>query len=1018
MTMKLRRYLRTLFLFLTVLGMFSLAAGESPVLPSALQTIEEEAFANCESLEGVLILPLDVQADESAFSGDDNLYILRGVAVVGDDDTPWNGTLNGDVWSAVSPFCESRGISCTYTTDAASAIHAGYNVVIAVGFGAAEAVNTLQTAYPDVRFICLDASVENQQGNVYAASYRCDQAGFMAGYTAVKKGYRSLGYMGGIDVPDVVNYGQGFVRGANQAAVEMGITDEVSVAYTYTGVFWPDDSVYQKAAAWYDGGVEIIFCAGGDQGSSVNGAAAEKNGIMIGVDTDQRSSLSTVLYSAVKNLGFTALDALNRILDGNWSALGGTSPQLGLVSTVPQNNHVALKPAGSWDEAVIAALMNGTYPSGEIQISVNDGPGAGPTIQHVAVVGSESAPSAGTMDLAVKEEVSAFCQAHDIPFTYTDSISAALSQGCDVVIPIGFGFSEEVSDLQYQYDSVRFICLDAAIDYPYSNLYSVTYRCDQAGFMAGYAAVRMGYRSLGFMGGFPVHEVVQYGQGFLQGASQAAVEMGIVNQVSVVYAYMNTFAPDPAVYDQAVSWYGNGTEIIFCCGGGMGEAVSSVAANLGKKMIGVDADQSNLGTCVVTSAVKNVAFSAVNALSCILDGGWDGIGGTGSRHGVVSGTPAENHVCLAASTQFNSGFSVSDYTAMIGKLLNGTYLSGGIQISVTGDYQTPEKIDVGISLPAEYTRWTVDGGVLAGALTGADFAVDLQYASNSASTQADQIEDMIQAGCRVLIVAPVDSASLQGVLAQAGAQGITVISYDRLLTDTENVDYYVTFSSYGIGAIQGNYIIQALGLDEPDGPEEPFRLELTAGDPGDSNGIDFYNGAKDVLSPYLERGVLVVPSGQFLLSDVFTAGWQTEKAQSRAESLLDNFYPGGGAPDAWLCSNDSTALGVIRALIEKNPQGTWPVITGQDCDLQNVRYILDHKQAMSVFKDTRILAAKAAEMATQVLNSEPVSINDIESYHNGRKTVPAFLCNPSCVDISNCREVLIEAGYYSEEDFQ
>ena len=1012
----LRKSFQTLFLIVLALGVFTCAAGESLSLPSALQSIEEEAFANCESLEGIMILPLDVQVDDSAFSGVDNLDIIRGVAVVGDDDTPWNGTLSGDVWSAVSPFCEARGISCTYTTNADSAINAGYNVVITVGFGASEAVNTLQSSHPDVRFICLDASVDNQQSNVYAATYRCDLAGFMAGYTAVKQGYRSLGYMGGIEVSDVVNYGQGFVRGANQAAVEGGIADQVSVAYTYTGVFWPDNSVYEKAGAWYRDGVEIIFCAGGNQGTSVNAAASENNGKMIGVDTDQRSDLSTVLFCAVKNLGFTATDALAQILDNNWKNLGGNAPQLGLVSSAPGNNHVGLVPAGQWDSAVISKLMNGTYPSGNIQINVYNDMTEEPPIRHVAVVGSEATPSSGTMDLVVKQKVADFCQSNEISFTYTDSVEEALSQECDVVITVGFGFSEDVANVQWDYPDTRFICLDTTIDYQNDNVYSVTYKCDQAGFMAGYAAVRMGYRSLGFMGGIPVYEVTKYGNGFVQGANQAAVEMGIANQVTIAYTYMNTFAPDASVYEQAASWYDNGTEIIFCCGGGMGEAVSSVATEKGKKMIGVDTDQSNLGSCVVTSAVKNVGFSAVNALSRMMNGEWDEIRGTGYRVGVISATPADNHVCLSTSTQFNNGFTASDYASMVSKLHSKTYPSGSIQIAVTGGFTEPESVEIGISFPTdEIIRWANDGEALAEALTDAEHTVSLQYASNNAFTQADQIDDLINQGCQVLVVAPVNSSPLEDVLTQAKAKGITIISYDRLLMGTDAVDYYLTFSNYAIGVTQASYIINALGLDNS---SETFYLEITGGDPRDQNGSIFYHGAMDTLQPYIDSGRLAIRSGQIALADVCTAEWNPEAANTRAKSLLNTYYANGERLDAWLCLNDSTAQGVIPALISDYKGTTWPIITGQDCDIANVKYIIQGKQAMSIFKDTHTLATSTATMVLQILNSQTVTVNDTTSYHNGNKTVSTFLCDPCYVDIDNYEEILIGGGFYSAEDFQ
>ena len=267
--------------------------------------------------------------------------------------------------------------------------------MITVGFGASGAAEELQSSWPGVRFICLDASLENQGDNVYAVTYDCFQAGFMAGYTAVMKGYRSLGFMGGMQVDDVVNYGQGFVSGASQAAVNEGITDQVSVAYTYTGSFAPNTGAYETAANWYGSGVEIIFSAGGDQAESVNRAAVEKNGVMIGVDTDQRGSYDAVSFSAVKRMGYTAVDALSRILTGGWGSLAGKAVNLGLVNAAPAENHVGVAPVSSWDADTVSALMSGAWPSGEIQIAVYE---PGPAVRCVGVVLSELMPEEGTMD--------------------------------------------------------------------------------------------------------------------------------------------------------------------------------------------------------------------------------------------------------------------------------------------------------------------------------------------------------------------------------------------------------------------------------------------------------------------------------------------------------------------------------------------------------------------------------------------------------------------------------------------
>ncbi len=378
----MKKFLHFVFVSLLALSLCTAAAGEVFTLPASLETIEEEAFADCESLSGVLVIPTDVQVDETAFDGMPDLIILRGVAVVGDDTSPSAGTLDGDVWTAVSEYCKAQNVDCTYTTDAGAALQNGYDTIITVGFMASDAVSLLQTQYPDARFICLDSSLESQEDNVYCVLYQTRQAGFMAGYAAVRMGFRSLGFLGGAAVTDVVSYGDGFIQGANQAAAELNITDQVTVARNYTGTFEANTEVFNKAAAWYDARVEIIFCCGGNMCQSVIQAANAKGRWMIGVDTDQSVLGNAVVTSAMKNLGFSAVDALTRILAGSWDSLGGTCQRLGVVSSTSSANHVCLAPGTQFSSgfsasdyaSMVTKLYSGTYPSGKILITVTSEP--------------------------------------------------------------------------------------------------------------------------------------------------------------------------------------------------------------------------------------------------------------------------------------------------------------------------------------------------------------------------------------------------------------------------------------------------------------------------------------------------------------------------------------------------------------------------------------------------------------------------------------------------------------------
>jgi putative multiple sugar transport system substrate-binding protein len=232
--------------------------------------------------------------------------------------------------------------------------------------------------------------------------------------------------------------------------------------------------------------------------------------------------------------------------------------------------------------------------------------------------------------------------------------------------------------------------------------------------------------------------------------------------------------------------------------------------------------------------------------------------------------------------------------------------------------------------------------------------------------------------------------------------------------ESDAVSYYATFDNYMVGTVQGQYIIDTLDLENADGP---FNLEITAGDPGDNNAGYFYNGAMDLLKPYIEEGKLVVKSGQVEFDDVATPTWATEVAQSRAENILSSNYADGTNVDVWLCSNDSTALGVENALAA-NYSGEYPIITGQDCDINNTKNMIAGKQSMSVFKDTRTLASQVVKMVGQILNGEEVDVNDTETYDNGVLVVPSYLCEPVFADANNYKELLIDSGYYTEDQLQ
>ena len=351
---------------------------------------------------------------------------------------------------------------------------------------------------------------------------------------------------------------------------------------------------------------------------------------------------------------------------------------------------------------------------------------------------------------------------------------------------------------------------------------------------------------------------------------------------------------------------------------------------------------------------------------------------------------------------------------MLKKIL-GTILCAAIAFTALTGCAGSGKKKVGIAMPTkDLQRWNQDGDYMKQKFEAAGYEVDLQYAGNKADVQLSQVENMINSGCKVLVIAAIESSSLSTALDKAAAKKIPVIAYDRLIMDNANVDYYATFDNFKVGQIQGQFVEDALDLANAAGP---FNIEFTAGDPGDNNATFFFNGALDILQKYIDSGKLVVVSGQKDFESVATPEWSTATAQSRAENIIGSNYADKNI-DAWLCSNDSTAQGVVNALDARyNSEGRggqWPVITGQDCDIVSVKNMIAGKQTMSVFKDTRTLAARTVTMVNQILEGKEVETNN--TYNNNVKDVASFLCDPVFADKDSIQSILIDSGYYKADE--
>lgn len=330
----------------------------------------------------------------------------------------------------------------------------------------------------------------------------------------------------------------------------------------------------------------------------------------------------------------------------------------------------------------------------------------------------------------------------------------------------------------------------------------------------------------------------------------------------------------------------------------------------------------------------------------------------------------------------------------------------------------PAQKTVGIAMPTQSSqRWIQDGGNMKKILEERGYKVDLQYAEDNIDAQVAQLENMITKGANCLVIASIDGESLTNVLEKANAAKIPVIAYDRLIRNSPYVSYYATFDNYKVGVQQGGYIVDKLGLKDGKGP---YNIELFAGSPDDNNAYFFFNGAMDQLKPYIDSGKLVVKSGQTAFDKVATLRWDGATAQQRMDNILTAYYT-SATVDAVLSPYDGISIGILSSLKSVGyGKGTkkLPIVTGQDAELPSVKSILAGEQTQTVFKDTRTLAKRAADMVDAVLQGKEAEVNDTKTYDNGKKVVPSFLCEPVSVDISNYKEALISTGYYTEDQLK
>lgn len=336
---------------------------------------------------------------------------------------------------------------------------------------------------------------------------------------------------------------------------------------------------------------------------------------------------------------------------------------------------------------------------------------------------------------------------------------------------------------------------------------------------------------------------------------------------------------------------------------------------------------------------------------------------------------------------------------------------------------------IGVSMPTKSEeRWNKDGNNLKNKLEKAGYKVVLNYADDKPAQQNADIENMVNQNAKIIVVAAKDGSAVGPAVEKARDAGAKVIAYDRLIMNTDAVDYYATFQLEEVGKIQAEHIVKELGLDK--GAKGPFNIEVFTGSPDDNNAKFFFKGAWDVLQPYFKKGILVSPSNHgggvgkdFTVDDwqkISVQGWRPEQAQKDMESILDSAYANGQKLDAVLAPNDEIAQGVINAIESKRPDmkpgsDSWPKITGQDAQEIAISNIASKKQTETVYKNVDELADAVYDMVIDIANGKKVSgING--EFNNNNVDVPSKLLDPEDITVENLDE-LVNSKFITQERF-
>ncbi|MFT9597631.1 sugar ABC transporter substrate-binding protein [Mesobacillus sp.] len=348
----------------------------------------------------------------------------------------------------------------------------------------------------------------------------------------------------------------------------------------------------------------------------------------------------------------------------------------------------------------------------------------------------------------------------------------------------------------------------------------------------------------------------------------------------------------------------------------------------------------------------------------------------------------------------------------------------GMLAACSGTTGGSSKVSVGIVLPTkDEPRWVQDEQRFKDALADSDYTTEILFSQGSSAKEKENVETLLNKGIEVLIIAPHDGAAAGSAVEAAKKEGVTVISYDRLITETDAIDYYVTFDSVAVGAAQGQYLI-----DSAEGKNVP--LYLYAGASSDNNAFLFFEGAWKVLQPKIADGTFVIANSseaealkdkQDLTRDELgkilgqvTTNWDPNEAKNKAQTHLTAAGANLKGDVAILAPNDGTARSIADVFGTDSDISSFTV-TGQDAEKASIQYIIDGKQSMTVFKDVRTLVADAMGMAIDILDGKKPSTTG--TYDNGKVDVKAKQTDVIVVDEENVKKELIDSEYYEASEF-